>query len=354
VGKQNGGIKMKKKWKRVSLVTAIVIGLILTGCGKQSANQKQASEDSQYKYGTVEIPCLDGALCGAPLYVAYENGYFKEEGIDAKLIAADTETRKIGLNNGTYPITNGDFMFFQSIEQGVETTVVDGLHNGCIKILVKNGSNVKQASDLKGKKIGVDEIGGPPYEAASIWLEAGGVSAKEKDGEITFLPYADGNLQLEALYSGEVDAVAIWDPLASAAVKSGKAVAVCDLLDNPVFAGKFCCFVYASNKVLEEKPDEVAALLRAIHKAEQWINDNPEKTVQIVADGNYSEIEDTNLAVELLKEYVYPTEEEIAANAHDVGADVSYFAEQLNRVGYLTTDPDALIKKLYTKVDISK
>lgn len=355
---------MKRKVYSVILAGVIASSIVLTGCGSEGTsdttgsasageNSETVKTDSEdYKYGTVEIPCLDGALCGAPLYIAYENGYFAEEGIDAKLIAADTETRKIGLNNGTYPITNGDFMFFQSIEQDVNVSVVDGLHNGCIKVLVPADSDIDSAEDLAGLNIGVDEIGGPPYQATSIWLENAGVRASGSDADVTFLPYSDGNLELEALNSGEIDAAAIWDPIASEAIKSGKAKALLDIGKDGIFANKYCCFVYASDKVLKENPDEISAILRAIRKAEQWINDNPEETVEIIVAGEYSEVEDKELAVQLLKEYVYPTTEELEAGERNVKETVEYFAEQLYSIGYLTSEPSELMEKLYTEVDV--
>lgn len=71
--------------------------------------------------------------------MAKEKGFFAEEGIDAKLIAADGETRKLGLSKGTYALTNSDFQFFQAIENGVDIKIVDGIHIGCIKVLVKKG-----------------------------------------------------------------------------------------------------------------------------------------------------------------------------------------------------------------------
>ena len=77
---------------------------------------------------------MDGKILDIIDSIAYEKGFFAEEGFDVNLISADTETRKIGLNNGTIPIVNGDFQFFPSIEQGVQVKVVDGLHKGCIKI----------------------------------------------------------------------------------------------------------------------------------------------------------------------------------------------------------------------------
>ena len=52
----------------------------------------------------------------APLFIAKENGYFADEGFDVNLISTDFEARKIGLNNGSIPIVNGDFQFFPSID----------------------------------------------------------------------------------------------------------------------------------------------------------------------------------------------------------------------------------------------
>ena len=61
--------------------------------------------------------------------MAKEKGFFAEEGIDAKLIAADGETRKLGLSKGTYALTNSDFQFFQAIENGVDIKIVDGIQD---------------------------------------------------------------------------------------------------------------------------------------------------------------------------------------------------------------------------------
>lgn len=348
---------MKKKLLTSVVLGAIVTAMLLTGCSKESdsgagsSNEGGAGAATDLK--TVEIPVLDGALCGAPFFIAYENGYFAEEGIDAKLIAADTETRKIGLNNGTYPITNGDFMFFQSVEEGVGISVVEGLHNGCIQLLVAPDSDIDSADDLIGANIGVDEIGGPPYEAASIWLENYDVSVTGADADVTFLPYSDGNLELQALKNGDIQAAAIWDPIASEAVKNGEAKALLNIGTDDIFAGKYCCFVYASDKVLKEDPEEIAAIIRALRKAEQFINDEPEKSVSIISEGGYSEIDDPELAAELLIEYAYPTEAEFDEGKRGVKDTVEYFAEQLYNIGYLSKPANELLDDLYYELDVT-
>ena len=312
-----------------------------------------SASQTDYQYGKIQIPGKDGALCGAPIYIAYDKGFFAEEGFDVELISADAETRKIGLNNGTIPIVNGDFQFFPSVEEGINVSVVDGLHNGCIKFLVRNDSDIKEAKDLKGKKIGVDEIGGTPHQVASVWVENAGISALPDKHEVEFVPYSDGNLELEALQKGDIDVAALWDPFGSVAEKEGKAKIIFDLSTDEVFAGKYCCFLYASNKVLEENPDEVAALLRAYRKAQDWISKNPEEAVDIIINGKYSEIEDRELAIELVKSYEYPSAEDRANGKQKVDEDVKYFAQALHDIGYLKSDAQEFTDKIYKEVDVN-
>ena len=317
------------------------------------ATAAPVANNGEFKYGKLELSGKDGALCGAPTYIAHAKGFFAEEGFDVTLVSMNTEARKIGLNNGTLPVVNGDFQFFPSIENDVKVKVVDGLHNGCIKFLIRNDSTIKEAKDLKGLKIGDDEIGGTPHQVASVWLEKGGVSADPSKGEVTFLPFDDGNLEVEALKNGDIDVAALWDPFGSVQEKAGNFKLLFDLSTDPAFEGKYCCFLYASEKLLNEKPDEIAALLRAYQKAQDWIAKNPEEAVQIIIDGNYSAIEDKELAVQLIKSYQYPTAEDRAANKQDVGADVKYFAQELSNIGYLTTPVDEFVAKAYQKVDLT-
>lgn len=351
---------MKNKTRLTAAALALAIAVSSSACspntstvGSQAASGTPATK-TEYKYGKIDLLGKDGALCGAPIYIAYDKGFFAEEGFDVTLISADTETRKIGLNNGTIPLVNGDFQFFPSIEEGVQVKVVDGLHNGCIKFVVPKDSKITGVNDLKGKKIAVDEIGGTPHQVASVWLEKAGISAKQEDGEVTFVPYTDGNLELEAVKKGDVDVAALWDPLGSIAEESGDYRVIFDLSKDPTFAGKYCCFLYASSKVLKEDPEKVSALLRAIRKAQDWISKNPKEAVDIISDKKYSAIEDKELAEKLITSYEYPSTENRKANPERVKENVLYFVQQLKNIGYLkTNDPDAFANQIFEEVDVT-
>ncbi|MCD7948062.1 MAG: ABC transporter substrate-binding protein [Oscillospiraceae bacterium] len=328
------------------LALALLIVALLAGCAGQV-------EQTAYQYGKIDLPGKEGALCNVPIYIAKEKGFFAEEGFDVTLVSSNAEIRKIGLNNGTMPIVNGDFQFFPSIENDVKAAVVDGLHNGCIKLLVPADSPINDVSDLVGCTIGVDEIGGTPHQVTSVWLEKNGISAKAEDGAVQFLPYDDGNLQIQALNNGDIDVAALWDPFGSVQEKTGDYRVILDLSTDPIFAGRYCCFIYASQKVLDEDPEKIAALLRAIHKAQNWIAENPEEAVQVIIDGNYSAIEDEALAAELIVHYEYPSVHDHAVNKQDVRSDVLYFAQELYNIGYLTTDPEAFTDIAYQNVDLA-
>ena len=255
----------------------------------------------------------------------------------------------MGLANGTISTINGDFQYFPSIEAGVEMSIVGGLHQGCIKLNVLPDSPIQGVEDLVGARIAVDEIGGTPYQVALLWLAQNGISPDQ----VTFLPFNDGALELEALYNGQVEVAALWDPLATTSEVDGSTRVILDISKDEPFAGHFCCFLYASNKVLKENPELIAAELRAYRKAQNWIYENPEEAVELVTEKQYVSIEDHDLAVELIKSYGYPSTEGYASGTWDIGADVEYFAQALYDVGFLTTEPEEYVQKAYADVDLT-
>ena len=335
----------------LSFAAAFTLGFALIACEEEKTEKNAATNEPAFKYGSVEIPVSDGTLCIAPFFVAKEKGFFAKEGVDVKFVSANAETRKIGLNNGTYPITNSDFAFFQSVENGVNIKVVEGFHVGCIHLLVKKGSPIRSAQDLKGKKIAVNAIGATPHQAATLWLEANGVSAIN---DVQFLPYADGNLALEALERGQVEAVSLWDPLGSLAAVDGRADVLMDLAADPVFAGRYCCFYYVSGILLEKEPEKIKALLRALEQAHTWISEHPEETVELMQAGKHSAIEDKEFATALIKSYEYQSPEQKIKSGRNLKADLHYFADLLHKVGYLQLNADEFTEKIYREVDWHK
>lgn len=66
------------------ILTALLIGGTLAGCGKQDAGV--SSPDSSSSVKEVTLNEVAHSIFYAPMYVAIEEGYFKEEGIDLTLV----------------------------------------------------------------------------------------------------------------------------------------------------------------------------------------------------------------------------------------------------------------------------
>lgn len=312
-----------------------------TGSSGSSSGASSASGDTaQYKYGKLDIQALGGAVCGAPAYIAKEKGFFAEEGLDVTLVSGTFETQKAGLASGNYTVANGDFQFFPSVEQGLKIRVIGGLHVGCIKVVVPPNSSIKTAADLKGKKIGIDEPGGTPQAVASVLLSNNGIDPQTG---VTWVTYPLDQLTT-AVDKGEVDAFAAWDPFGTLAVKNNGYTVLSDLATDPLFAGKTCCFLYASQKQIDENPERVAAILRAYQKANEWIKANPDEAAKLIIEKKYVSADNEALITELVKSYEFVLKTDSA-----VQNEVEYFADQLTKTGFISkdTDPGKFAKDLY-------
>jgi len=332
--------KTKKLFSISKVLPAILIVLLFTGCKK---SHKIEGATAEFPLGKIEIQGLNGAACGAPGYIAKEKGFFAAEGLDATLVSGTFETNKTGLSSGKFPVAIGDFQFFPSVNEGLNIKLVAGLHEGCIKLVVPPGSKIKEAKDLAGKRIGVDEIGGTPMAISSVYLANAGIDPKTG---VSWLAYPVELLQTVA-EKGQVDAVALWDPFGTLAEKKGYRV-LCDIGKHPLFAGKYCCFLFASTEQLNEYPERIKAILRAYNNASEWIAQHPEETASIIIKKKYISSDDPGLITELIKSYKYHAHHNSAVR-HKAKEDALYFTNELKKTGFLpkSLDTQKFVEKLY-------
>jgi NitT/TauT family transport system substrate-binding protein len=290
-----------------------------------------------------------GSICGSPLSVASINGYYADEGLNVDLVSGTSfETIRSYLAAGKMPVINGDFQFFPSIYQGIDVKLIAGIHEGCIKILVPNDSPIQTIADLRGKRVAVDEIGGTPMAVASVAAGAAGIM--DPQNEIQWLPFP-GDQEVQAVETGKADAVAAWDPIATMAEESGNYRTLLDIATDPLFAGRNCCFLFASGKLLKEDPKVVAGMLRAISKAIKFEGDNPDEAARLLVENKKVATNDAGLVSRLLQSFNFEGHHSQAANA-SARDDAIYFAQKLTEIGYLPTDLDVekFIDDMYVDV----
>lgn len=310
---------------------------------------------SNYKYGSITIPAKNGTICGAPNYIAYEKGFLKKNGINAKLVAkpANIGDLEAGFSSGKYDALNGDFQYLPAIQNGAQILAAGGLHQGCIEVLVPKNSNIHSVKDLKGKTIGTPGQGSTGQYVATIALQHANINAKTG---VTWKTY-DYDLLTKAAEKGEVDAIATVDPYAYQAQKENHFRVLVDN-NNSSNSNKMakmgmkksgsCCYLYLSQKLVKENPKKAAAIVKSYKEAAEWINKNPSETANILLNKKYvskTKFVNQKNVTTLIKRYHF------SLKGKDGKADLKYYAKQLKEAGFLKKDTNVnkLIKKAYYK-----
>jgi NitT/TauT family transport system substrate-binding protein len=256
----------------------VVLGfcaLLVGSCNKKSTTDV---ETKKIRVGYI------GLTCEASIFMAFENGFFKEEGLDAELVKCDWKNYKDTLASGGYDITQHLVMYFlKPIEQGLDVKFTGGIHRGCLRIQAAAKSDIQSIQDLRGKRIGVPGMGTPPFIFANRVLASNGIDPGK---EISWRVFPAGELGL-AVDKGEVDAVANAEPIGSLLVSSGKVRNIADQAKDAPYADEYCCEVIVNGTFLAANPKATAAATRALLKGAKWVESNPVAAAQISVDKKY-------------------------------------------------------------------
>jgi NitT/TauT family transport system substrate-binding protein len=169
-----------------------------------------------------------GSLAAAPLKVAYsdwpgwtafaiaaEKGWFKAAGVEVELLWFEYGPSMEAFTAGKVDavmVTNGDALVTGATGGKNVMILVTDYSNGNDMVVAKPG--IKSLKDLKGKKIGV-EVGFVDHLLLLNGLKKAGLS----ESDVTLVP-TPTNQTPQVLASGQVDAVAAWQPNSGAALKA--------------------------------------------------------------------------------------------------------------------------------------
>ena len=259
----------------------LLSGPLLSGCKKsQESAVAPASGNGLVKIRVGYI----GLTCEAPIYMAVEKGFFKEEGLDPVLVKCDWSNYKDVMALGGFDITHHLVMYFlKPIEQGLDIKFTGGIHRGCLRVQAAVNGKINSVEDLRGKRIGIPGMGTPPFIFANRVLTAHGIDPSK---EITWIVFPAGELGL-ALDKGEVDAVADSELIGTLLVASGKVKNVADQAKDTPYKDEYCCEVIVSGKFLAANPKAAAAATRALLKAAKWVQTNPAAAARLSVEKKY-------------------------------------------------------------------
>jgi NitT/TauT family transport system substrate-binding protein len=161
-------------------------------------------------------------------YIATDKGYFAEEGIDVDFVRVMTGTETMALVVSGQTDVGGGLIssgLYNAFARGIQVKIVadhganlkDASAGGIVfrKDLFDSGT-VRQATDLRGRKVALANEGGSAHIALDRYLQAAGLALTDVD--LTFVPLAD----TAAAFQNKVIDAGYWqEPFTTIAIELG-------------------------------------------------------------------------------------------------------------------------------------
>jgi len=212
----------------------------------------------------------------APNFVAFERGYFAEEGLDVEFkifAAAQPMAVAIASGDADFGVTAISGGLISLAEKGATKVIGGALQeakgiSGQI-LLASNKAyeeGVTSPKALKGRKIGITTAGSSFHYMAARMAEKDGVPASE----LRFTPLEKIPSIVSALKTGDIDAWAIQPSIGAGLVSSGAAKQIGLVADYlPDYQ---VTTVFTSSKIAADDKAKAQAFLRAFAKGAQAVN----------------------------------------------------------------------------------
>jgi len=247
--------------RTILIVLSLLLMLLPLACGTGAPKETV----------TLELHEVTRSVFYAPQYIALSLGFFEEEGLAVEittsggsekamtaLLSGEADLCLAGPETGVYVMNEG---------KEDHPVIVGQLtkRDGSFLIAREPAANFSW-DDLKGKTIIGGRAGGMPIMTLRWVMANNGLI----DGEnCTIIDSIQFNLMAGAFEGGEGDYVTLFEPTATEFQKAGKGYIVANVGLESGEVPYTCYFV--SQKMIEEHPERIEAFLRAIYRAQQWI-----------------------------------------------------------------------------------
>lgn len=228
----------------------------------------------------------------APLYVALNDGYFAEEGLDvtiittpgadktmAALLSKEAQIGLMGPEASIYVYNNGQENYAINFAQ---LTQKDGSF-----LVSRDYYENFSYDDLIGKTIIGGRLGGMPEMILEYVLKSKGYDVGRDDPtkEIYIRTDVQFDVMAGAFSSGEGDFVALFEPSATQIEKLNLGYIVSSL---GMESGEipYTCFS-ALKSYHSSNPEQLEKFTRAIYKALLWVNENDSATIAKVIESSF-------------------------------------------------------------------
>lgn len=268
------------------LKRALVAGVLLAGIG---VHGPVAASDN------LQIATPSGGSSAVFSAIAAQLGYFKALDLDVTIfdagggnnavstvVGGDAQIGVVGIRNASKPVEHGQPLKLIATESIVFAQYVVVRADLFGKSGIKNGATLAQrGAQLRGLKIGVNDVGGSSGEFARYVLAAAGLS----DRAASIINLNSTAERLTALRAGRIDALVGTPPEPEVAVAKGYGAVLVDPTRDLPELGKLTSNVHVVRAdYLSSHPTVVRRYLQAIYQAFRLTHSDPERAKKAFYD----------------------------------------------------------------------
>lgn len=278
-----------KKFISLILVMALMGSLFLTGCDKDKHTTSGTTTD-------VTLNEVAHSIFYAPMYVAIEEGYFKDEGInltletgfgaDKTMTAVLTDAADIGFMGGEATI--------YAYNEGAENYVVNfaQLTQRAGNFLVgRENTDSFQWTDLKGKTVLGGRAGGMPEMVFEYILKKNGIDPAK---DLTIDQSIDFGSTAAAFLSGDGDYTVEFEPFATGIEQQKGGYVIASLGEDSGYVPytSFC----AKKSYIEANGDTIQAFTNALQKGMDYVQKHSSEEIAKVIKDQFPDSDEDTIA----------------------------------------------------------
>ena len=263
---------------RRAFVAASAAGLVLAACGGTANNGSAGTSGSSS--APVDLKIMVGGLnkqIYLPNMLAKQLGYFQAENINITFIdegsGQATEDEVVAGNVDAGSGAYNHAIQLQTKGKYIETICQFGVAPGEAEMLKSSeAGSVHGAADLKGKKLGVTDIGSGTHTLSMALLGKAGIAASGA----TYVAVGAGDTFIAAIKNGTIDAGMTTEPTITRLLQSGDAKVLIDLrtpeATRAALGGDYPFIgVFARNDWVDSHKDVAQRLVNVYVKTLKWM-----------------------------------------------------------------------------------
>jgi len=256
---------------------ALVMLLLLSGATGGLPRGAWAQQRAKLAIG---IPVKPPFMSILTPVLAQELGYYAEEGLDVDIAGfqlGGVQALKAGIAESVDMADASGSEVLVAIGRGAPLRIIYSYAPKLSAVLLVQGDKIKSCADLRGKKIGIQEIGG----FSEVHSRAVMASCRLTPKDVEYLTVS-GPGRIPALLAGQIDTAIVHPDQAIAGQKARPSLHIlakmADIYPDFWFTG-----LVANEKTLAAKRDLLVRAVRAMMRANRFFYQEKARAIEIAA-----------------------------------------------------------------------